>query len=279
MTDQAEPTPSDQSDATSGASDNSMTDRAWDDADLADLHQKDDKARRVQQMFAAIASSYDLNNHLHALGIDHLWRRAAVRAADVKPGDRVLDLACGTGDLTQAFAKHSEAASVLGMDFTNEMLDIARQKQQARSDLYADRIQYRQGDAMDLPLEDASFEVVSMAFGIRNVQQPERAIAECFRLLVPGGRLVILEFDQPSIPPVRWFNRVYCEQIMPLTATMLSGDRAGAYRYLPKSVASFRTRDEMLAMLDAAAGKNATPAKVRRLSLGLCACYRAVKPS
>ncbi len=279
MTDHPKPITTSPTEQTARAGSKASAERAWDDADLDELHQKDDKARRVQSMFAAIAPSYDLNNHLHALGIDHLWRRAAVRAAEVQPGDRVLDLACGTGDLTQAFAKHTKAASILGVDFTNEMLEVARQKQQARRDLYAERIEYRQGDAMDLQLDDASFDVVSMAFGIRNVQQPERAIAECFRVLVPGGRLVILEFDQPSLAPVRWFNRLYCEQIMPRTATLLAGDRSGAYRYLPKSVASFRTRQEMLAMLDEASGENAPPARARVLSMGLCVCYRAEKAS
>ncbi len=252
---------------------------AWTDENLNDPHAKGDKAQRVQSMFAAIAPSYDLNNHLHALGIDHLWRRAAVRAAGVMPGDRVVDLACGTGDLTQAFAKHTKAASVLGIDFTPEMLDVAREKKRSLDGSRGARIEYQQGDAMDLPLPSESAEVVSMAFGIRNVQEPARAIAECFRILTPGGRLVILEFDQPRFAPVRWFNRLYCETVMPRTATMISGDRSGAYRYLPKSVASFKTRTEMLAMLDAEAGRGAEPATVRELSLGLAACYRAMKPA
>jgi len=244
------------------------------------------KAQRVQSMFAAIAPSYDLNNHLHAMGIDHLWRRAAVKAASVQSGDRVVDLACGTGDLTQAFAKHSPAAAVLGIDFTPEMLVCAREKRGKLDAEIAGKIDYQQGDAMDLDLESESVQVVSMAFGLRNVQQPELAIDECFRILTPGGRLVILEFDQPRFAPVRWFNKLYCETIMPRTATLISGDRSGAYRYLPKSVASFRTRDEVLAMLDNAnGGKNGEesrssenlPATVRGLSFGLCACYRAIK--
>lgn len=256
----------------------------------SDPHAKADKAQRVQSMFAAIAPSYDLNNHLHAMGIDHLWRRAAVRAANVQSGDRVVDLACGTGDLTQAFAKRSAAASVLGIDFTPEMLIYARQKRDRLDPDLAGKIEYQQGDAMDLNLESESVQVVSMAFGLRNVQEPERALAECFRVLTPGGRLIILEFDQPRFGPVRWFNRLYCETIMPRTATLISGDRSGAYRYLPKSVAAFRTRDEVLAMLDTAnSGQNSPDAQpsdqktaqgtatVRGLSLGLCACYRAIK--
>lgn len=246
---------------------------AWDSQTLADPHARDDKPQRVRSMFAAIAHAYDLNNHLHSLGIDHLWRRAAVRAAKVKQGEVVADVACGTGDLTQAFAKFSQAQRVIGLDFTPEMLEIARQKKDKAAG--CDRIEYRDGDALNLPLEDASVDVVSIAFGIRNVGDTPGALGEFFRVLRPGGRLVVLEFDRPPLAPVRWMNGLYTQRIMPLTATLISGDRSGAYRYLPRSVETYLTSPEMVSQMQAARFEGAS---ARRLTLGIAACCTGVRP-
>lgn len=227
-------------------------------------------------MFAAIAKSYDLNNRVHSMWQDQAWRRFAVRTAAIKPGDVVLDVACGTGDLSEWFARGvggSGAQNVQGVDFTAEMLDIAREKAAARPPSWnASRITYTQGDAMALNIESASVDVVSIAFGIRNVLDPDKALLEFRRVLKPGGRLIILEFAEPTIGPVRWFNRVYCQRIMPITATWISGDRSGAYKYLPKSVSTFLKPDELKARLLAAGF--ADP-KCWPLSLGICMCYCA----
>ncbi len=256
------------------ATENRSRDTVWRDDELVNPHDDAHKAGKVRSMFAAIARSYDLNNRLHSLWRDQAWRRAAVRAADVREGDAVLDVACGTGDLTEAFAGRSAAARVLGVDFTPEMLEVARTKQAALPGETAARIEYRQGDAMDLHLPDASVDVVSIAFGIRNVADPRRAIGEFARVLRPGGRLVILEFDTPRLAPVRWFNRWYSGWLMPRTATLISGDRSGAYRYLPKSVESFMSREEMVAAI---AGAGFADVSARPLSMGICTCYRAVR--
>lgn len=246
---------------------------AWTDAELASLHHRDDKAERVQRMFAAIARSYDLNNRLHSLGRDQAWRRVAVRQAQVRPGDRVLDCACGTGDLTQALAR-THAAEVVGLDFTQEMLDLAEVKRAAAP--AGSKIRYLRGDAQALPFDDASFEVLTIAFGIRNVQDPARALAEFRRVLTPGGRLVILEFDTPRLPPLRWFNAFYCGWVMPRTATLIARDRSGAYRYLPKSVGAFMPRSDLLALIERSGFTHAT---ARSLTMGICACYRATVPA
>lgn len=250
---------------------------AWTAETLADPHQRDDKAERVREMFAAIARSYDLNNRVHSLWRDQAWRREAVRAAAVQPGDRVLDCACGTGDLTLAFAG-TRASAVTGLDFTAEMLDLARSKTLRLSEQNATisgSVRYAQGDAQDLPFPDGSFDVVSIAFGIRNVQSPELAIEEFYRVLSPGGRLVILEFDRPRLAPIRWFNDFYCGQVMPRTATLISRDKSGAYRYLPKSVGTFMTSLELAELLER---KGFTAIKRRSLSLGICVRTLAVKP-
>lgn len=220
-------------------------------------------------MFAAIADSYDLNNRVHSLWQDQAWRRSAVRAAAVRPGEDVLDCACGTGDLTLALAR-TPAATVTGLDFTEEMLNLAREKTRPRSRLDSGemgRVRYLRGDAQDLPFPDAAFDVVSIAFGIRNVQSPERALREFFRVLRPGGRLVILEFERPRLAPVRWFNDIYCGWVMPRTATLISRDKSGAYRYLPRSVGTFMEGAELAAML-----RHVGFASVERkpLSLGIC---------
>ncbi|MBX3410910.1 MAG: bifunctional demethylmenaquinone methyltransferase/2-methoxy-6-polyprenyl-1,4-benzoquinol methylase UbiE [Phycisphaeraceae bacterium] len=244
---------------------------AWRENELANPHADTEKAGKVRRMFAAIAGAYDLNNRVHSLWRDQAWRRFAVRAAAVRPGERVLDVACGTGDLTQAFAR-SPAAGVIGMDFTPEMLDVARAKKQRLESVPASKITYMQGDAQDLPFPANSFDVVSIAFGIRNVESPRRALAEFRRVLRPGGRLIVLEFDRPSWGPLRWFNDMYCAKIMPRTATLISGDRSGAYKYLPASVSTFMTRDDMCAAMaeTGMSGVSATP-----LTFGICVCYRA----
>ncbi len=246
---------------------------AWSDHDLAaNPHERSDKPERVRRMFAAIAASYDLNNRVHSLWQDQSWRRFAVRQAEVKPTDIALDVACGTGDLSQALAR-AGAAKVIGLDFTFEMLEVARHKAGCLPpSSNPDRITYIQGDAQQMPLADGSTDVVTIAFGIRNVLEPARAMAEFRRVLRPGGRLVVLEFAQPRLAPVRWFNNLYCRQIMPRTATWIAGDKSGAYKYLPKSVQTFLTPAHMCEMIRAAGFASVVPTS---LSMGICMCYAA----
>jgi demethylmenaquinone methyltransferase/2-methoxy-6-polyprenyl-1,4-benzoquinol methylase len=248
-------------------------DPAWVDGELLNPHVRADKANKVRRMFAAIAGSYDLNNRVHSLGRDQAWRRYAVKVAQVQPGEEVLDVACGTGDLTQAFAT-SPAKRVVGLDFTPEMLDFANKKRAFQPSGCAEKLSYLEGDAQSLPFADGSFDVVSIAFGIRNVLEPSKALREFFRVLRPGGRLVILEFERPKNALVRVFNDLYCGAIMPRTATIISKDTSGAYKYLPKSVATFLTREQMRSqMAEAGFGElNATG-----LTMGICVCYRGVK--
>ena len=223
--------------------------RVWSAADLAaDPHRATDKSQRIQRMFGAIAHRYDLNNRLHSLGRDQAWRRRAVGLCRVQGGDDVLDAACGTGDLAEAFAS-AGAASVCGVDFTEQMIELARAKAARNRRPGAPRPTYKLADITDLPFDDASFDIVSIAFGIRNVADPARVLREFRRVLRSGGRVVVLEFSQPANPVIRMVNGLYTRHVMPVTATLLAGDRSGAYRYLPRSVSTFADRETLAAML------------------------------
>ena len=224
-------------------------------------------------MFAGIARSYDLNNRLHSFGQDQRWRRRAVHLSAVRPTDDVLDVACGTGDLSLAFAAVMPR-SITGLDFTEEMLAIARAKAVRHQKSFPGQVTptYLQGDAMNLPFDDSRFDVVAIAFGIRNVADPDKALGEFHRVLRPGGRLVVLEFSLPRNRLIRLGNNVYCRHIMPFTASLIARDRVGAYRYLPKSVATFPEGDAFVHRL-----REAGFSDVRQypLTFGVCTAYLA----
>ncbi|MCC6239346.1 MAG: class I SAM-dependent methyltransferase [Phycisphaerales bacterium] len=290
----------------------SPTDIAWDDKLLANPHAAADKRLRVQRMFSAIAPSYDLNNRLHSFAQDQRWRKKAVKLAELTPDDVVVDVACGTGDLTLAFAHHFKqirpagglSHQVIGIDFTYDMLPIAMNKWQrkfadperngrndnnpraagatsitsapASNSARRPSAAFFNGDAQSLPLPDRCCDVVSIAFGIRNVQEPAAALREFHRILRPGGRLIILEFSQPTNPLLRWCNDFYCTRIMPHTATWLSHDKTGAYKYLPVSVKTFISRQDMMDQMASAGFSSITH---HPLTFGVCVCYRSVKPA
>ncbi len=267
---------------------------AWTSETLHDPHAAPDKARRVRAMFSAIAPTYDLNNRIHSFGRDQAWRRKAVRLAAVRPGDRVLDVACGTGDLAIAFADRMTEIEdiaalrhrVLGLDFTFPMLPLAREKWRRRpivvehederfhEPAIRDAATWISGDATALPLPDASVDIVSIAFGLRNVARPGDALAEFHRVLRPGGRLVVLEFSVPANPIFRLGYHFYCGWLMPRTAALIARDRSGAYRYLPRSVSSFADASQLTRMI-AAAGF--TDAKAHALTMGVATCHVARK--
>ena len=199
----------------------------------------------VQKMFASIAPKYDTTNAVLSLGVHALWRRAAVRLSLVKPGDAVLDCATGTGDLALAFKRAvGPAGKVTGTDFCAEMLLPAPGKAR-RAGLSID---FKVADAMDLPFPTATFEVASIAFGIRNVDDPVRCLKEMARVVKPGGRVVVLEFGQPTGVFGALF-RFYSRAVMPLVGGLITGNRA-AYEYLPRTSAAFPAGDSFLALVD-----------------------------
>lgn len=246
---------------------------AWTEQELADPHTVTDKARRVQNMFAAIAPWYDLNNRLHSFGRDQAWRAEAVHMAKVKPNDIVLDVACGTGDLAIKFAQ-ANPARVIAVDFTLNMLSVAQMKK--RQSPTTTRINYYAGDALHLPIADSSIDIVSIAFGIRNVAQPVQVASEFHRVLRPGGRLIVLEFSFPKSSLLRGLYNVYFRHVLPHTAALIARDRTGAYKYLPQSVHTFFDRSQLLDLLHESGFINPCH---KPLTLGIASLYFATKPN
>jgi demethylmenaquinone methyltransferase/2-methoxy-6-polyprenyl-1,4-benzoquinol methylase len=190
----------------------------------------------VRGMFDRIAPVYDVMNRVMTAGLDRSWRRLAVEAV-VQPGDRVLDACCGTGDL--AVAAEREGGLVTGLDFSPRMLERARRK--------SETVTWIEGDLLELPFEDGSFDAATVGFGVRNVADLEAGLAELQRVLRPGGRLAILEITQPR-GVLRPFFSLWFERIVPLLGKVLPGGKA--YTYLPASVRRFPGAEELAALLE-----------------------------
>ncbi len=213
----------------------------WDNGRLTDPHGQPDKAARVEAMFDAIAPTYERVNRLLSAGRDAYWRRQAVALAKTRASDRILDVACGTGDFARAFADVRPEITI-GCDFSEAMLRLA-----ARRTVPA--ISWCRADALAMPFPNNTFSLVSCAFGVRNFQNLHTGLVEMNRVLTPAGRAVILEF---SMPRSRFLGRLYLlyfRRILPRLATLISRDRSGAYRYLPSSVSSFANEREMTVAL------------------------------
>jgi demethylmenaquinone methyltransferase/2-methoxy-6-polyprenyl-1,4-benzoquinol methylase len=194
------------------------------------------EAPEVRTMFDRIAPVYDVMNRVMTAGLDRRWRRETVKAV-VRPGDRVLDACCGTGDLAVA-ALEAGASEIVGLDFSPGMLERARAKQQ--------RVTWLEGDVTDMPFEDGEFDSTTVGFGVRNVADLAKAIAELRRVLHEGGRLGILEITTPTgfLAP---FYRLWFDHVVPLLGKLVKG--GSAYTYLPASVRRFPVPDDLAAML------------------------------
>jgi demethylmenaquinone methyltransferase/2-methoxy-6-polyprenyl-1,4-benzoquinol methylase len=208
-------------------------------------------------MFDRIAPVYDLMNRVMTVGLDQRWRRLTVREV-VAPGDRVLDGCCGTGDLAVA-ARKAGAGEVVGLDFSGPMLERARKKEPA--------VEWIQGDLLELPFEDGFFDAATVGFGVRNVVDLERGLAELRRVLRSGGRVGILEITRPR-GPLRLFYRLWFDVLIPLAGRILPGGKA--YTYLPASVRRFPAPDELAALLQAQGFERVA---YRRLGGGIVALH------
>lgn len=205
------------------------------------------KAAQVQAMFAGIARRYDLLNRVLSFGLDGHWRRDAVRAAFAGGARTVLDVATGTADLALALKKYRPEAVVVGVDFVEAMLAIGRRKAE-RQGL---SVQLTQGDGLELPFADASFDAVTVAYGLRNFADVDRGLREFYRVLRPGGRVVVLEFPPPPEGLFGKLFRFYFLRVLPRLGGLISR-RRGAYSYLPDSVLKFPPPAELARRLEAA---------------------------
>jgi demethylmenaquinone methyltransferase/2-methoxy-6-polyprenyl-1,4-benzoquinol methylase len=201
-------------------------------------------------MFDAIAPRYDLLNHLLSAGIDRRWRARAIRSLELTGREVLLDVCTGTADVAlEARRAAAGAARVVGVDFAGAMLEVGGRKVKGSAESH--RVLLVQGDAMRLPVGHAAVDAVTVAFGIRNVEQPDTACREMARALRPGGRLAILEFGEPRVPGLRTLYLWYFKYLLPVIGRLISGHRA-AYSYLPASVRSFPAPPAFVAMLEQA---------------------------
>ncbi len=235
------------------------------------------RERQVQAMFSAIAPRYDLNNTLLSFGLHHRWKRAAIAVASLEPGEpgnRLLDLCAGTGDLALLAARSlGHDGLVIASDLNRAMLEVGRQR--ARRLGLDQRVRFIQGHAQAIQLADQSVDVVTVAFGIRNVDHPETAFREIFRVLKPGGRLVCLEFSRPVSAWLRRCYDFYSNTILPWVGTTVAHDRTGVYHYLPASIREFPDQEQLARMIEAA---GFLPVHYTNLSGGIVAIHLGIKP-
>lgn len=198
----------------------------------------------VREMFSSIAPRYDLTNEVLSFGLYRLWRRALVKLAQLKPGQTALDCATGTGDVAIALKRVTGEGRVLGTDFCAEMLERAP----AKAAQHGVQIDFEVADAMALPYRDGSFDAATMAYGIRNVDDPVKCLREMARVVRPGGRVAILEFGQPGGLFGALF-RFYSRVVMPRLGGLITGNRA-AYEYLPRTAAAFPSGDRFLSLME-----------------------------
>lgn len=226
------------------------------------------KKEKIQEMFDHIAGEYDALNHIMSLNIDKSWRRKAIKSISGGPGHlEILDLACGTGDLSIVIAEEIEDCHITAADISEGMLDVMRKKVDSMS-LY-DKITVETGDGENLRFPEGSFDRVTIAFGIRNFEDKGKGLREMLRVLKPGGRLVLLELSLPENGFMKWLFNLYFLRVLPRIGGRISGSKS-AYNYLPASVAHFPKKTEFMNMMTAAGFRNVSH---KALSAGICRMY------
>lgn len=222
------------------------------------------KPEDVQRMFDGVAKRYDLTNDVLTFGLTPYWRRIVVGAVDAVPGQRVLDLAAGTGTSSEPYA--DAGVDVVACDFSEGMLAVGRRR---RPD-----IDFVQGDAMNLPFEDESFDAVTISYGLRNIQDPDLALREMARVTKPGGRLVVAEFSEPTWGPFRFAYQQVALKVLPWVAQRVSSN-AEAYTYLVDSINAWPAQDELAHRITDAGWSDV---RYRNVTGGIVAVHRGFKP-
>lgn len=235
---------------------------------------KGEKSEQVEAMFDGIAPTYDFLNHALSLGIDKGWRTKAVKALGQHCPRRVLDVATGTGDFAILTARLLHPAEIVGVDISEGMMEVARRKvaEQAEA-LRGTQITFRKEDCLNLGFPDASFDAVTVAYGVRNFQDLDAGLAEMYRVLRAGGHLLIVELATPPRFPMRQLFWLYSHVIMPLAGRLVSGD-SRAYTYLPATMEAFSQGEVMDGILRKAGFSDV---RWRRFTFGICTMYLAEK--
>ncbi|MEM6374437.1 MAG: bifunctional demethylmenaquinone methyltransferase/2-methoxy-6-polyprenyl-1,4-benzoquinol methylase UbiE [Pseudomonadota bacterium] len=230
-----------------------------------------EKAGRVQGVFNSVASKYDIMNDVMSVGIHRIWKEAMMDWLAPRAGQKLLDVAGGTGDISFKFLKRAGHGHATVLDLTEPMLVEGRKR--AEADKMADTLDWVVGDAMALPFEDNSFDVYTISFGIRNVTRPADALAEAYRVLKPGGRLMVLEFSQLPNDGMQKLYDLYSFNVIPRMGQMIAGDR-DSYQYLVESIRKFPDQETFLAMIRDAGFEQA---KFRNLTMGIACLHSGWK--
>ncbi|SEO58790.1 demethylmenaquinone methyltransferase / 2-methoxy-6-polyprenyl-1,4-benzoquinol methylase [Salinihabitans flavidus] len=230
-----------------------------------------EKAGRVRGVFNSVASKYDVMNDAMSMGVHRIWKDAMMDWLAPRAGQRLLDVAGGTGDIAFRFLARAGRGHATVLDLTEPMLVEGRKR--AEAGRMEDSLDWVVGDAMALPFADGSFDVYTISFGIRNVTRPEVALAEAFRVLRPGGRLMVLEFSQIPNEMMQKIYDLYSFNVIPRMGQAIAGDR-DSYQYLVESIRRFPDQDTFVSMIRAAGFENA---KYRNLSMGIAALHSGWK--
>jgi demethylmenaquinone methyltransferase/2-methoxy-6-polyprenyl-1,4-benzoquinol methylase len=230
-----------------------------------------EKAGLVQGVFTSVASRYDLMNDLMSAGVHRLWKDAMLDWLAPRPGQRLLDVAGGTGDIAFRFLRRAAGSSGVVLDMTPGML--VEGSKRAEAEKLADRLAWVAGDGMKLPFPDASFDAWTISFGIRNVTRPEVALAEAYRVLRRGGRLMVLEFSQLPVPALQWLYDRYSYNVIPALGQVVTGDRE-SYQYLVESIRKFPDQDSFAALIRGAGFERVA---WRNLTMGVAALHSGWK--
>lgn len=232
----------------------------------------DQKADMVANVFHSVASKYDVMNDVMSLGIHRLWKRFTINCSGVRRGQRVLDLAGGTGDLTAKFSRLvGDTGEVVLADINESMLKMGREK--LRNIGVLGNVSYVQANAEALPFPDNSFDCITIAFGLRNVTDKDKALRSMYRVLRPGGRLLVLEFSKPVLDPLSKVYDAYSFHILPRMGQLIAGD-AESYRYLAESIRMHPDQETLKAMMEDAGFENTT---YYNLTGGIVALHRGYK--
>lgn len=229
------------------------------------------KKEQVATMFNNISGTYDFLNHFLSLGIDILWRKKAIKELKAIKPRIMLDVATGTGDFAFEAISILKPEKIIGVDISEGMLDVARKKINERNLQHIFSVQV--GDSEGLHFSDDHFDAITVAFGVRNYQNLEKGLADMYRVLKPGGKIVILEFSKPRAFPVKQGYNFYSNQVLPFFGKLFSKDNS-AYTYLPESVAAFPDGEDFIKLMDKVGFKKS---KDIRLTFGICAIYTGIK--